>query len=201
VANTQSTQLSTFGGQPRAPSAKDATVRRLARRVSADATYGPKVQTVWVNTVPVSNTVTGSLQNLMSWTIPAGLINTSPGDCIEVDVKLTFAVNGNNKSIAVLLDSTSMYSAGPAAQNGNSVILRIQIFRVTSTTVTASITAITTGVFGVGVGGLTGITFDMTQAHTIHIQGESATANGDVTCQYMSVRLCQCRGTTAAGLQ
>ncbi len=73
--------------------------------------------------------------DLMTYELGKGVLQTT-GDFLEIEGDGQFAANGNNKSISLLFDSTTIFSISPTAINDGSWKIRAKITRISETSQT-----------------------------------------------------------------
>lgn len=77
---------------------------------------------------------TGTLiENLYTFVIPANTL-ASDGESIEIDVALSTAANGNNKTMTIAFGATTMVSSGAIAANAETIQARCHIYRTAAAT-------------------------------------------------------------------
>lgn len=143
--------------------------------------------TLAVVDVSVSNTST-SATDLQTYVMPAGMMFDN-GDQIEIIAAGTFAANTNNKTVALVLGSTTLYTTSAAAANAGSWMIRAIVSRTGSAT-QRSMAAWNSSNATIGIAGALYVagTEDFTTALTIKTVGTSGTASTDVTSTLLTVR-------------
>lgn len=84
------------------------------------------------NTTAVGN-ITGGEDNLITYSLAKNTMHNN-GDALEVTAYGTTAANGNNKTIKLVLGSTTLFTTGAVAFNNKDWCLRATITQITSTT-------------------------------------------------------------------
>lgn len=85
---------------------------------------------IHIDTTDVGNVGSGT-DDLMSYSLSANSLKTN-NDFLEIHAFGTFAANGNNKTISLILGSTTLFTISPTAINSGSWNLRATIVRTSS---------------------------------------------------------------------
>lgn len=140
-----------------------------------------------VNTTEVGNVGTG-VDDLMTYTLPANTI-LNAGESLEIEAGFTFAANGNNKQIALLIGGSEYYTTGAVAQNSGSMVLKMTVAYDTSLLSKFSTMVQTTGSAAIpNVASVNGGVFNPTTSNIIKCTGE-ATSNNDIVMEFLKVKL------------
>lgn len=138
------------------------------------------------DTTEVGNVGTG-VDDLISYTLPANTL-VGAGDRLEIEAGFTFAANGNNKQVKLLIDGTEHYASGAVAQNAGSMVLKMTVICDSATVTKFSSTVQTTGSGAIpNVALVNGGLLTITAANIIKCTGE-ATSNNDIVQEYMTVQ-------------
>lgn len=147
----------------------------------------PNSQLLYANTTEAGNVGVGE-DDLLSYTMPANTV-INPGDTLEIEAGFSFAANANNKNVRFSVQGNPYYESTAVAQNGGSMVLRLQVTFDASVLSKYSFTTQTTAsalipsVAQAGGGLLT-----PGSAAIIKATGEATTTN-DIVQEYMAVRL------------
>lgn len=140
-----------------------------------------------VNATEVGNVGTG-VDDLMTYTLPANTI-LNAGESLEIEAGFTFAANGNNKQIALLIGGSEYYTTGAVAQNGGSMVLKMTVAYDTSLLSKFSTMVQTTGSAAIpNVASVNGGVFNPTTSNIIKCTGE-ATSTNDIVMEFLKVKL------------
>lgn len=165
---------------------KTGVVATTAATFAAMPSLANNINALHSSTTEVGNVGTG-VDDLMSYTLPANALLAS-GDSIEIEAGFTFAANGNNKQVKLLIGGSEYYASGAVAQNSGSMVLKLTVIYDTSLLSKFSSTVQTTGSGAIpNVALVNGGVLDPTTTNIIKCTGE-ATSNNDVVQEYLRVR-------------